>query len=65
MAYLTYIIDNYHALPEILVFLHSHRNGWPEGWHTDNSNYDNVESVKALQLGQYYVGSHAVVTCQR
>lgn len=28
MAYLTYIIDNYHNLPEYLGFIHGHETGW-------------------------------------
>ncbi|KAH0563224.1 hypothetical protein GP486_002210 [Trichoglossum hirsutum] len=50
MVYLTYIIDNYFTLPETLVFLHSHRDGYPTGWHTDAPEYDNVNSVRMLKL---------------
>lgn len=28
MAYLTYIIQNYHNLPESMAFIHSHRSSW-------------------------------------
>jgi hypothetical protein len=34
MPYLTYIIDNYHNLPSTMAFIHSHRGGYPEAWHT-------------------------------
>lgn len=33
----------------MIVFLHSHRDGFPAGWHTDSIDYSNVESVRALQ----------------
>jgi hypothetical protein len=49
MAYLTYIIDNYSDLPKTLMFLHSHRDGYPAGWHTDAPGYDNVISVRTLK----------------
>lgn len=44
MAYLSYIIDNYENLPSTLAFLHSHRNGFFAGWHTDTPLYDNVDA---------------------
>lgn len=50
MAYLTYIIDNYENLPNISIFLHSHRDGYPAAWHTDNNKHSNPWSVKHLQL---------------
>jgi Protein of unknown function (DUF3431) len=51
MAYLTFVIDHYDHLPEIMVFLHPHKSGWPQAWHTDANAYDNVKSVRGLQLG--------------
>ena len=35
MGYLTYIIDNYHDLPEVVVFAHGHEEAWhqPEKLH--------------------------------
>ena len=50
MAYLTYIVEHYFDLPEIIVFLHPHRNGYPQAWHTDVADYDNVLSLNALRL---------------
>lgn len=50
MAYLTYIIDNYENLPNISIFLHAHRDGWPAAWHTDNSHYSNPWAVQNLKL---------------
>ena len=50
MAYLSYIIDNYENLPSTLAFLHSHRNGFFAGWHTDTPLFDNVDALRKLQL---------------
>ena len=49
-TYLTYIIDHYENLPDVVVFLHSHRDGYPEAWHNDAPNYDNVKSIRELQI---------------
>jgi hypothetical protein len=45
MVYLTYIIDHYHDLPEILIFTHAHRQAWH---NTDLLGFDAVEMVKRL-----------------
>ena len=45
--YLTYIIDSYSALPEIIVFLHPHA---ISAWHIDNKEQSNIQSVRDLQL---------------
>ena len=54
MAYLTYIIDHYDTLPSTLVFLHPHRGGYSnyftKSWHIDAAGFDNVASVRNLQL---------------
>lgn len=50
MAYLTYVIDNYDSLPNIIAFLHSHRKGFLEAWHTDTPLHDNVVAMQSLQL---------------
>lgn len=49
MAYLTYMIDNYHILPNISIFVHSHRDGYPRAWHTDAPDYSNVYSITHLR----------------
>ncbi|KAJ6115472.1 Protein of unknown function DUF3431 [Penicillium sp. IBT 16267x] len=46
MVYLTYLIDRYDSLPDIVVFIHSGR----YQWHNDNPLYDSVISIKDLQL---------------
>lgn len=59
MAYLTFLIDHYHNLPEIMVFVHPHLQGWPIAWHTDAPGYNNVDSIRALKLD--YVREHGYV----
>ncbi|GFF22290.1 hypothetical protein IFM46972_00232 [Aspergillus udagawae] len=50
MAYLTYLIDHYDALPSTIAFLHSHRAGFFLAWHVDAPLHDNVAAMRALQL---------------
>ena len=45
MVYLTYIIDHYHDLPDIIIFLHAHRQAWH---NTDLLGFDAVEMVNRL-----------------
>ena len=59
MAYLTHIIENYDHLPSILLFLHAHRNGFKEAWHTDAPLHDQVIAVRSLQLP--YILKHGYV----
>lgn len=63
MAYLTYIIDNYDNLPSTIVFLHSHRDGYWKGWHTDTWLYDNVRSVRALRLPYVQESGYVNLRC--
>ncbi|KAL9110011.1 MAG: hypothetical protein Q9227_005350 [Pyrenula ochraceoflavens] len=45
MIYLSYIVDHYDNLPDIMIFMHAHR--WT--WHNnDMMNYDAVEMVQRL-----------------
>lgn len=50
MAYLSYVVDNYDTLPSTIAFLHSHRDGFFSGWHTDTPFHDNVAALRELQL---------------
>jgi hypothetical protein len=50
MAYLTYLIDHYDALPSIVVFLHPHRDGFFAAWHTDMRNHNNIDALGHLRL---------------
>lgn len=56
MAYLTFLIDHYHTLPHLIVFLHPHLQGWPEAWHTDAPEYNNIKFVQSLRTE--YVEEH-------
>ncbi|KAJ5148483.1 hypothetical protein N7448_000061 [Penicillium atrosanguineum] len=46
MVYLTYIIDNYDSLPDVMLFLHSQR----FQWHNDDPYYDGVAMLRNLQV---------------
>ncbi|XHF99427.1 hypothetical protein AWENTII_002929 [Aspergillus wentii] len=46
MVYLTYIIDNYHKLPETMLFIHSQR----FQWHNDDPYYDGVPMLSRFQV---------------
>ncbi|OCK95280.1 uncharacterized protein K441DRAFT_556392 [Cenococcum geophilum 1.58] len=63
MAYLTYIIDNYHALPRTMAFIHSHRDGYPRAWHVDYPNYSNVGSLLALRTDFIQRQGYANLRC--
>lgn len=65
MAYLSYIIDNYmkDTLPSTLVFLHSHRDGFFSGWHTDTPLHDNVEALRKLQLAFVQSNGYVNLRC--
>lgn len=45
MVYLSYIIEHYNELPDIVIFMHSHRNSW----HNDDLlEYDAVKMINSL-----------------
>ncbi|KAJ5223300.1 hypothetical protein N7468_007842 [Penicillium chermesinum] len=46
MVYLTYLIDRYDSLPEVMVLMHGGR----YQWHNDNPLYDSVVTLKDLQI---------------
>ena len=45
MTYLTYIIDFYDDLPDVSIFMHSHRNAWH---NNDLLNWDSGEMIRRL-----------------
>lgn len=45
MVYLTYIIDHYEQLPDIIIFMHAHRHTWH---NVDLLGFDAAEMVKRL-----------------
>ncbi|KAI5235773.1 hypothetical protein E4T43_09059 [Aureobasidium subglaciale] len=46
MVYLTYIIDNYEVLPDVVIFTHGGR----YRWHHDDPLYDNARVLSRLQI---------------
>ncbi|KAK0252944.1 hypothetical protein B0A54_09737 [Friedmanniomyces endolithicus] len=50
LPYLTYITDHYPHFPDVMVFVHAHRAGYPEAWHTDAKKNDAVNMLRELQL---------------
>ncbi|KAJ5908671.1 hypothetical protein N7495_001353 [Penicillium taxi] len=46
MVFLTYLIDRYSTLPDVVIFLHGGR----YQWHNDNPLYDSLISIKDLHL---------------
>lgn len=56
MIYLTYIIDNYLALPDIMIFMHSHR--WT---HHNNALLDYDASWMIRRLSNAYVSRQGYV----
>ncbi|KAK4555728.1 hypothetical protein LTR86_006948 [Recurvomyces mirabilis] len=64
MPYLTYIIDHYDNLPDISVFLHAHRNGYPAAWHNDAKDYDAVNMLHELQLPFVQQEGYANLRCR-
>lgn len=51
--YLTYIVNNYASLPDVMVFIHSHqkhKHGTRAERIYEGIDYDNFESVRALRL---------------
>lgn len=64
LAYLQYIVEHYYDLPSTIVFVHSHKDGWPEAWHTDTFSYSNVDSIRALRLEHVQNNGYANLRCQ-
>lgn len=62
-VYLTYIIDHYDQLPDVVVFLHAHRSGYPEAWHNEFQDYDAVEMLRKLQVDYVVKQGYANLRC--
>ncbi|KAF5857368.1 hypothetical protein ETB97_005902 [Aspergillus alliaceus] len=62
-VYLQYIIDNYDDLPSTIVFLHSHRDGYPRAWHTEFSDHSNVRAVRMLKTDFVQRNGYANLRC--
>lgn len=46
MAYLTYIIDTYHNLPPVSIFLHGHREAWHNNIMLDMSTSEMIRNLR-------------------
>jgi hypothetical protein len=62
-VYLQYIIDNYDRLPSTMVFLHAHRDGYPQAWHTEFDTHSNVDTVRMLQIDFVQRNGYANMRC--
>ncbi|KAJ4993259.1 hypothetical protein SVAN01_01234 [Stagonosporopsis vannaccii] len=62
-AYLAYIVQNYNNLPSTIAFIHSHKDGYPTAWHTDNNEHSNVVSLKTLNLNFVQRNGYANLRC--
>ncbi|OAX79038.1 hypothetical protein ACJ72_06645, partial [Emergomyces africanus] len=59
MVYLTYIIDHYDKLPDIMIFMHSNR----YQWHNDDPIYDAVPIIQSLRLPHVLKVGYAPLRC--
>lgn len=61
MAYLTYIIDHYHRLPDVIFFHHSHA----KSWHQSLSSFEEVTSLRTSYVRQAgYVSPRCLPGCE-
>ena len=60
---LSYILRNYESLPSVVAFVHAHRDGYPAAWHNDAGNYDNVNSLRALNVDFVQRNGYANLRC--
>ncbi|TPX14707.1 uncharacterized protein E0L32_005102 [Thyridium curvatum] len=56
MAYLTYIVDHYDALPDVVFFHHAHRRGW-------HQELDSPDEVRRLRAGYVARAGFASARC--
>jgi hypothetical protein len=63
--YLAYIVQNYDNLPSTVAFVHAHRDGYPEAWHTDSpgGGYSNVLSLQRLNIDFVQRNGYANLRC--
>jgi len=64
MPYLTYIIDHYPNFPDVMVFIHAHRMGYPQAWHNDARNNDAVEMLQFLRTDKVLERGYVNLRCQ-
>lgn len=61
MVYLTYIIDNYEKLPDIMLFMHAHQKTWH---NNDVFNADAAEIVRRLSSARVMREGYMNLRCQ-
>lgn len=61
--YLLYVITHYDQLPETMVFIHPHRKGYPQAWHTDWQDYDMVGALNHLNVDFIQRNGYANLRC--
>jgi len=64
MPYLTYLADNYPDFPDVVVFLHAHRRGYPVAWHNDAQDHDAAIMMKQLHLQTIRDRGYVNLRCQ-
>lgn len=67
-VYLTYIVDNYDFLPDVMIFIHSHqkhKHGTRAERVYEGIDYDNLESIRALSLEFVLQNGFANLRCLR
>ena len=62
MVYLTYIVDNYDALPAVSIFVHAHRNAWH---NNDLLDSDMVKGIRRLQSDQVQKDGYMNLRCHQ
>lgn len=62
-AYLAYIVQNYNNLPSTIAFIHTHKDGYPNAWHTDNLDHSNVVSLQNLNINFIQSNGYANLRC--
>lgn len=62
MIYLTYIIDHYHDLPDVVLFFHAHRKAWHNNYLFDN---DSVKTILQLDPEEVVRKGYVNTRCQR
>ncbi|GAB1728007.1 hypothetical protein NU195Hw_g2972t1 [Hortaea werneckii] len=58
--YLKYIVDHYPDFPDVVAFIHAHR----EAWHTDQNDHDGARMLRDLQLGYVVREGYANMRCE-
>ncbi|KLJ13080.1 hypothetical protein EMPG_11964, partial [Blastomyces silverae] len=50
MVYLTYIIDTYHSLPDISIFMHAHAVTWHNNDFLSSSSAQAVQRLRSAKV---------------